>query len=227
MIAGAESTIAGAKLSIGGAEGHPKSIQIDTNACCPGPFCHPACEYFSNTRHCMWVDTYNIIPIAGEETLINSFLASYPRTGRKLHLPSVVSPNLVSIWYQFLKAILPHLCGFRRVSYARSVCFVLLWLAGLTLGDEVLTFFNISGNCNINLDTSCRNIERKFYVTLIFVTFNLPEGNVWPPQSKFLTGGSVPLTGGLFGCEILFHDACAVREFGMRDEVRHSAAPRV
>ena len=32
---------------------------------------------------------------------------------------------------------------------------------------------------------------------------------------------------GLFGCEILFHDACAVREFGMRDEVRHSAAPRV
>ena len=31
MIAGAESTIAGAELSIGGgAEGHPKSIQIDT-----------------------------------------------------------------------------------------------------------------------------------------------------------------------------------------------------
>ena len=34
MIAGAGSTIAGAELSIGGggeAEGHPKSIQIDTN----------------------------------------------------------------------------------------------------------------------------------------------------------------------------------------------------
>ena len=36
MIAGAESTIAGAELSIGGgAEGHPKSIQIDTNAQIP------------------------------------------------------------------------------------------------------------------------------------------------------------------------------------------------
>ena len=35
------------------------------------------------------------------------------------------------------------------------------------------------------------------------------------------------LTRGLFGCEILFHDACAVRQFGMRDEVRHSAPPRV
>ena len=32
MIAEAESTIAGAELSIGGGgEGHPKSIQIDTN----------------------------------------------------------------------------------------------------------------------------------------------------------------------------------------------------
>ena len=32
MIAGAESTIAGAELSIGGGgEGHPKSIQIDTD----------------------------------------------------------------------------------------------------------------------------------------------------------------------------------------------------
>ena len=33
MIAGAESTIAGAELGTGGGggEGHPKSIQIDTN----------------------------------------------------------------------------------------------------------------------------------------------------------------------------------------------------
>ena len=33
MIAGAESTMAGAELSIGGGggEGHPKGIQIDTN----------------------------------------------------------------------------------------------------------------------------------------------------------------------------------------------------
>ena len=31
MIAGAESTIAGAELSIGVAEGHPKSIQVDAN----------------------------------------------------------------------------------------------------------------------------------------------------------------------------------------------------
>ena len=32
MIAGADSTIVGAELSIGGGgEGHPKSIQIDTN----------------------------------------------------------------------------------------------------------------------------------------------------------------------------------------------------
>ena len=34
-------------------------------------------------------------------------------------------------------------------------------------------------------------------------------------------------SGGLLGCEILFHDACAVPEFGMRDKVRHSAPPMV
>ena len=26
------------------------------------------------------------------------------------------------------------------------------------------------------------------------MTANLPEGNVWPPQSKFLTGGPAPLS---------------------------------
>ena len=30
---GAESTIGGAEISIGGGEGHPKGIQIDTHAC--------------------------------------------------------------------------------------------------------------------------------------------------------------------------------------------------
>ena len=36
-----------------------------------------------------------------------------------------------------------------------------------------------------------------------------------------------PESRGLFGCEILFHDACAVPEFGMRYEVRHFAPPMV
>ena len=55
MIAGAESTIAGAELSIGGGgegEGHPKSMQIDTNVSdCPFLFecvlC--CCFFFENT----------------------------------------------------------------------------------------------------------------------------------------------------------------------------------
>ena len=49
-----------------------------------------------------------------------------------------------------------------------------------------------------------------------------------PTPRPFTTFGEpIPSTGGLFGCEILFHDACAVREFGMSDKVRHPAAPRV
>ena len=46
-------------------------------------------------------------------------------------------------------------------------------------------------------------------------------------MKKWFLFATQMLPRGLFGCEILFHDACAVREFGMRDEVRHSAAPRV
>ena len=42
-----------------------------------------------------------------------------------------------------------------------------------------------------------------------------------------LTSSDPAESRGLFGCEILFHDACAVRQFGMRDEVRHPTPPRV
>ena len=56
----------------------------------------------------------------------------------------------------------------------------------------------------------------------------LTSPNMHPhPVPTYLPIHICHMTWGLFGCEILFHDACAVREFGMRDEVRHSAAPRV
>ena len=42
-----------------------------------------------------------------------------------------------------------------------------------------------------------------------------------PASAPVPCPGPVSLSRGLFGSEILFHDACAVREFGMLDEFRH------
>ena len=58
MIAGAESTIAGAELSIGGGggEGHPQSIQIDTTVPTQNPIHGNQISETDRTRSCVICD---------------------------------------------------------------------------------------------------------------------------------------------------------------------------
>ena len=46
-------------------------------------------------------------------------------------------------------------------------------------------------NLNLIYKVNIRFIQESLKVSR-FVTSYLPEGNVWPPQSKFLTGGPGP-----------------------------------